>query len=110
MNYLAIVPIGQTFIGNQTTGTGVKFMDIAGIPSLITLILRASFIFAGLLLLFFFIMGGIGMIGSAGKNDPKATEQAKSTITSAVTGFIVVFMAYWIVKLIGQLLNIPNLI
>lgn len=109
MNNLA-VNIGQDFFGMGMYSSGTKFQSITGVPALVTLIVRASFVFAGLILLFFFIMGGIGMIGSAGKNDPKAAEMAKSTITSAVTGFIVVFMAYWIVKLIGQLLNIPNLI
>lgn len=50
------------------------------------------------------------MIGSAGKNDPQKAEQAKKTITSAVIGFVVVFTAYWIVKLIGQLIGMPNII
>lgn len=105
-NYLAVVDFGQDFFGSG----GSKFANSTAIPSLVTLVLRASFMFAGLILLFFFIMGGIGMIGSAGKNDPKATEQAKATLTSALTGFVVVFMAYWIVKLLGNILNIPNLI
>ena len=100
--------IKSAFYGDG--GNITKLTAINGIPTFVTLILRASFVFAGLILLFFFIMGGLGMIGSAGKNDPKAMEQAKATLTSAVTGFIVVFMAYWIVKLIGNILNIPNLI
>jgi hypothetical protein len=107
---LVAVNIGQTFIGNNTTGSGVKFMSIDSIPAMVTLILRASFVFAGLILLFYFIMGGIGMIGSAGKNNPQAAEQAKKSITGAVTGFVVVFVAYWIVKLIGEILGINDLI
>lgn len=105
MNKIAQVPIGPTFFGNSAS-----FQDLGSVGSLVSLFLKISFVLAGLILLFYFILGGIGMIGSAGKNDPKAAEQAKATITSAVMGFVVVFVAYWIVKLIGQLLKIPDLI
>lgn len=101
MNYLA-VDIGTTFFGGSNKLDSIQ----TGVPALVTLISRSVFVFAGLLLLFYFILGGIGMIGSAGKNDPKATEQAKQTITTAVTGFVVVFVAYWIVQLLGSILKI----
>jgi hypothetical protein len=105
MNKLAQVPIGSTLFGNNSS-----FQDLGSVGSLVSLFLKISFVLAGLILLFYFILGGIGMIGSAGKNDPKAAEQAKQTITSAVIGFVVVFTAYWIVKLIGQLIGMPYLI
>lgn len=89
---------------------GSPFTDLLSISKLVSLILKGAFTLAGLILLFYFILGGIGMIASAGKNDPKAAEQAKATITSAVVGFVVVFTAYWIVKLIGTLIGIPNII
>ncbi|HKB88108.1 MAG TPA: hypothetical protein VKC53_00515 [Patescibacteria group bacterium] len=92
-------------------GNVTKFTALTGISELVTLIVRGSFALAGLILLFYFIVGGIGMISSAGKGDAKAAEQAKQTITSAVIGFVVVFTAYWIVKLLGQLLlKNPNII
>ncbi len=50
------------------------------------------------------------MIASAGKSDPQQLEQAQKTLTSAVIGFIVVFASYWIVKLIGGLIGMPNII
>lgn len=105
MNNLA-VDIGSTFLGPNVS----KFDNINDVPTFVTLILRTSFAVAGLILLFYFIMGGIGMIGSAGKNDPKALEQSKQTITSALIGFVVVFLAYWIVQLLGNILKIQNLI
>jgi len=105
-------------IGNTLFGGGSHIFSpsvgsttpLSGIASLVTLFLNIVFALAGLILLFFFIMGGIGMIGSAGKNDPQKAEQAKKTITSAVIGFIIVFVAYWIVQLILKLLGIQNLI
>jgi hypothetical protein len=105
MDKLAQVSIGSTFLGNTT-----NFQSLGDVGSLVSLFLKISFVLAGLILLFYFILGGIGMIGSAGKNDPKAAESAKQTITSAVIGFVVVFTAYWIVKLIGTLFGIQNII
>jgi hypothetical protein len=105
MDKLAQVSIGSTFLGSNNT-----FQNLTGISSLVSLFLKLSFVIAGLILLFYFILGGIGMISAAGKSDPKTAEQAKATITSAVIGFVVVFTAYWIVKLIGTLLKVPNII
>ena len=79
------------------------FTDVTKISGLVTTFLNIVFMLAGLILLFFFIMGGIRMISSAGSDDAQAAENAKKTITSAVIGFVVVFTAYWIVKLIGQM-------
>lgn len=107
-----IADIGSDFFGGSNP---LNSKDTAGQPtltgigSLVSVFLKISFVIAGLILLFYFILGGIGMISSAGKSDPKVAEQAKATITSAVIGFVVVFTAYWIVKLIALELNI-NLI
>jgi dihydrodipicolinate synthase/N-acetylneuraminate lyase len=108
MKQIAQIDIKSVFFGVKESGT--NFQELNSIANLVSLFLKISFVLAGLILLFYFILGGIGMIGSAGKNDPKAAEQAKQTITSAVIGFVVVFTAYWIVKLIGQLLGMPNII
>ena len=89
---------------------GSPFADPTNIGVIVSLLLKLVFVISGVIILFYFILGGIGMISSAGNNDPKAAEQAKQTMTSAVTGFVVVFMAYWIVKLIVTLLKIPNII
>ena len=106
MKELAQIPIGNIFFGGSNSlGSG----DLSGVGGLVSLFLNISFVIAGLILLFFFILGGIGMIGSAGQSDPQKAEQAKKTVTSALIGFIVVFASYWIVKLIGMLTNVPIL-
>lgn len=106
MKHLAI-DIGNTFFGSNG---GSKFQQLTGISAVVSLFLQIAFVLAGLILLFYFILGGIGMISSAGKGDPKAAEQAKQTLTSAITGLVVVITAYWIVKLIGSLLGIPVIV
>jgi len=99
--------IGNTFFGNSAANT---FKNVGEVGSVVTLFLNIAFVIAGLILLFFFILGGIGMISSAGQSDPQKAEQAKKTITSAIVGFVIVFASYWIVKLIGQLIGLPNII
>lgn len=111
MKQIAQVNIGQEFFRGGVTGPiSNNFLELSGIGGIVALFIRIAFIIAGLILLFYFILGGIGMISSAGQNDPQKAEQAKKTITSALIGFIVVFASYWIVKLLGQLLGAPNLI
>lgn len=104
---LAVVDIGETFLG---PGNLVLKNPFTGVPATVSLFLNIAFTLAGIVLLFFFILGGIGLISGAGKNDPQKAEQSKKTITSAVVGFVVVFVAYWIVKLVGQLIGVDDLI
>jgi hypothetical protein len=99
------IPIGNTFFGSSH-----PLDKLTGVGGIVTIFLNAAFALSGLILLFFFIMGGIGMIGSAGQSDPQKAEQAKKTITSAIIGFVIVFTSYWIVKLIGSLLGISDLV
>jgi hypothetical protein len=99
--------IGDTFFGNSG---GSTFKNLSGVGSTVTLFINIAFVLAGIVLLFFFILGGIGMIGSAGQDNPQKAEQSKKTLTSAVIGFVIVFASYWIVKLIGQLIGMPNII
>lgn len=65
------------------------------------------FVVAGIILLVSFIIAGIGLISGAGQNNPEKLEKSKQALTSTVVGFVVVFTAYWIVKLIEQI--IPGL-
>jgi hypothetical protein len=95
MNKLA-VDIGATFL----SGTSGNLKDPASISSFVSGIIATAISVAGVILLFLLIGGGIVMISGAGKSDPKAVESGKKAATSALIGFIVVFSAYWIVKLI----------
>ncbi len=111
MNNLAF-NIGEALFGGKI---GVFYPDpasgqpLGGISSIVSLFINIAFILSGLILLFFFIIGGIGMMG-AGQGDPAKAEQSKKTITSAIIGFVIVFTSYWIVKLISQLIGLENII
>lgn len=87
--------LGQTF---PTIGT------------LINIILKNSLTIAGVILLGLLIFGGVKFIMSAGSNDSKKAAEAKTIITNAIIGFIVVFTAYFIVQIVGVItgVNILN--
>jgi len=101
MKYLAQVPIATTF--GSPLGNGKTIGD------LVSVIISISFVVAGIVLLFSFIIGGISLISGAGQNNPEKLEKGKQALTSAVIGFVVVFTAYWIVKLIQQITGIELL-
>ena len=90
MNKLA-VNIEEKFFGESSGAPLTKLEDIG---SLVSIIVNAAFVLAGIILLFFFIFGGISMIAGAGKDNPEQAAKGKQAITSAVLGFIVVFASY----------------
>lgn len=72
--------------------------------SIISGLLPYLFAGAGLLLLLYLIYGGLSLMLSRG--DPKAVQSAKDKITGALTGFIIIFAAYWLVQIVGKILGI----
>ena len=69
--------------------------------------LKYIFPAAGLLLLLYLIYGGYRYMLSRG--DPKSLEQAKGIITTAVIGFIIIFISYWIVQIAGLALGLTDI-
>lgn len=84
--------------GKISLGSGTTFGDI------IKAILPYIFTAAGVALLVYLIIGGLSMMLSRG--EPKALESAKTKITGALIGFIILFVSYWIVQIVGKLLGI----
>lgn len=72
----------------------------------INVVLPYLFGIAGLVLLFYLVMGGFSWMLSGG--DPKAIESAKGKITTAITGFVILFVAYWLMQLLGLVLGIQQ--
>lgn len=77
---------------------GTKFpVATASLGSIITELLKYLFPLAGLALFAYLVWGGFSFLTSGG--DPKAMEQAKGKITNAIVGFLIIFLAYWIVQI-----------
>ncbi len=80
------------------TNANLKLGDI------ISKLLPYVFSISAILLLIYIASGGLQLMLSRG--DPKAIEGAKGKITNAIIGFIILLLAYVIVKLLGQILEI----
>lgn len=90
--------------------TGSPAIDInstaLNIADIISPILPYVFTITGILLLLYLLLGGLQLMLSAG--DPKKVQGAWAKITNAVIGFLIVFIAYWVIQLVGKILNIPS--
>lgn len=64
------------------------------------------FAVAGFILLFYLIFGGFKYMSSGG--DTKSIDSAKRTITTALIGFIIIFVSFWLVQLIGTIFGITQ--
>jgi len=84
-------------------GTPVKEV-FNSTDDMVNLIVKVVFVGAGTVLFVMIIMAGFSMIGG----DSKDKDKAKTTMTSAAIGFIVMFAAYWIMQII-QLLTGVNM-
>ena len=98
---LAQRTIGQAEqnLDTSRTGTGIAKTTIEGVSASV---IRSAFLLAGL---FFFILvfyGGVTMFISRGSEE-KVTK-AKSTVTAAVIGLIIVLLAYAITAFVSRIL------
>lgn len=85
--YTIEAPYGFKFTGEDAT-----------IGAVISALLPYIFSIAGLILFGLLIMAGFGFLTSAG--DPKKIESAKAKLTSAVIGFLIIFVAYWLMQIL----------
>lgn len=96
--------------GEELEGLGPEGLNYAGegaVGQIITDLLRYIFPIAGLLLLLYLVYGGYRYMLSRG--DPKNLQEAKGVITTALVGFIIVFLAFWIVQLVGVIFGIEQI-
>ncbi len=98
MNKLAL-DIGNTF--------GSPFGQTKSIGDLVSVLLKGSMAVAGVIILFFLVFGGISMIAGAGSDNPDQMAKGKQALTAAGIGFIIVFVAYWIIRIIEVIAGRP---
>lgn len=87
-------------ISSTALGLG-GFHDLGGLVSAILPVLISV---AGLALFAYLIMGGIKYITSGG--DEKAVMEAKKIITNALVGMIIVFVSFWIIRILETVLGL----
>lgn len=78
--------------GNDSLGQIISNL----LPTLMTI--------AGLILFGMLVAGGFTML--AGAADKEAQEKGKKQITSAIIGFLIIFLAYWIAQILQVIFKI----
>lgn len=76
------------------------FGNTKTVGDLISLFLKGAFVVSGIFILVLFLIAGFSIIQGAGNDNPEAAQKGKSAATAAVVGFIVIFGAYWIIRII----------
>lgn len=82
---------------------------IKGVGSLVSVILSNVYILAGVVLLILFLWAGFKMIQSAGTRDAQKAAEAKSTLTYAIIGFLIIFASYWIIQIVEAITGLTIL-
>lgn len=77
------------------------------IGSILAVLIKFIFPLAGVGLLIVIISAGFTLLTSAG--DAKKMEKGKQTLTQGVIGFIVIFLAYWIVQAVGIIFGVTEI-
>lgn len=86
---------------NKALGVGAGKDTLGGIMSSI---LPYALTLAGLILFCMLIFGGFTML--VGAADKEAQEKGKKMLTSALTGFAVIFLAYWLAQILQVIFKI----
>ena len=84
--------IGESF--GSPIGQSISLGDLVGN------LVSAAIAIAGVIMVFLFIGGGLAMIAGAGSGDAQGAAKGKQAVTYAIIGFIIVFTAYWIIRII----------
>lgn len=91
---------------NLQPGQNTQFATLGTltIPGLISALIRLTLVVAAIVFFFILVIGGIQWIASGG--DKAQTEGARSRITAALVGLVIVFAAWAIVALINTFFHI----
>lgn len=83
---------------------GVVNPNSTTVGAIISGVLPYVFGAVGLLLLVYFVLGGLQLMTSRG--DPKAVSAAQAKITNALIGFVIVLISAGVVVLFGRILGV----
>ncbi len=86
---------------------GIPNFPFQNIGQILSRAATLVFSFAGLGLLLMLILGGFDFLTSAG--DTKKLEQGKQRITYAIVGFIIIFIAFWVVQAVGVVFGLESI-
>jgi len=98
--------LGVTDSGNPISigAAGSPYTSEEGLYGILSVIIKNVFVIASIILFVFIIIGGLGMIINAGNSEKQ--KQSNKTLSSAITGFVIIIISYWLIKIIEILTGI----
>jgi len=100
-----MVDIGDTLNVGGSNPTPINSVaELQSVFPLISVILRNIYVIAAIILFLMIFVGGLGMIMNAGNAEKQ--KQSSKTLGSAVTGFLILFLSYWILKIIQLFIGV----
>jgi len=109
-NLIALLLPGDYSVRSPHTEEGLfsaHLPDTINLGGIISALLPYVFALAGLVLFIFLIIGGFGLLISGGSPDKMKAAQGK--ITSAVIGFVIIFISYWLMRILEIVFGISIL-
>ena len=103
--YAAPIPLGK--IEPLPGGYNPGKAPMVTLAKILSNIIGTLTLFGGIFFIIFFLIGGLRWVTASGKQDK--VEQAKSQMTNAAIGLIIVVAAYSIAFIVGQVLGIDIL-
>jgi len=96
--------------------SSVAYAQFAGVPDptkyggkdlgqVVSDLLPFVFSLAAIVTFLYLLYGGFKYLTASG--DPKAVDSARKVITSAITGLIIIFLAFTIITVLGRVLGLP---
>lgn len=105
INYqLSTINLAHAEITNNAAPT---FATANGLELLIATLWKTAFSIAGVITLLYLVMGGITWVTAGG--DKANSEKARSQITDAIIGLVIMALSFAIIKFIGFVLGIDIL-
>lgn len=76
------------------------------VGTIITVVVPYVFTGAGIALFIYLVLGAFQFLTSGG--EPKAVEGARNKITNAIIGFVIIFTAFLLMKVLESVLGLPS--
>lgn len=97
-----------TINGNPIEGPlkDINMKDINTLADLINIIIQFVYPFAGILLFIYLVWGGYDYLLSQG--NPEKIKGAHGKLTSAIIGFVLLFISYILVRIIALIFGLNN--
>jgi len=90
-----------------TSGPTAHITEWKNIGDIVSRLLIYIFPLAGIATFIYLLIGGFGYLTAAGNEE--AAKKAQGQITNALIGFLIIFLSYWIVRILEIILGVELL-